>query len=287
MKIHFHRLTAVLLVLVLLASSMSVFAVQAAGYDHETPPMTEYGFVTADDGVRIEYGTYGDPDAPALLLLPCNGCDMHEYDSDLIPELVKTHYVITVSPRGTGKTAHGPQKLTFERDSADLICLLDALEIEKTSLFGYSDGGNLALVFAVEHIDRVERMAIQSANINTSGTKFWYQIKNDLRYLWLSILYQLHPNEELLVEKDILGKMVGQPRLLFHDLRKITVPVLHLFGQYDMFYRLHFRLISAFLPDVQDVMIMDGGHVSNWNHLDTVILPALLDFFAVEPAAVS
>lgn len=243
--------------------------------------MTAYGFVTADDGVQIEYGTYGDPDAPALLLLPCNGCDMHEYDRDLIPELVKTHYIITVSPRGTGNTAHGPVKLTFERDSADLICLLDTLGIEKTSVYGYSDGGNLALVFAVQHIDRVEHIAIQSANINTSGTKFWYQIKNDLRYLWLTIRYRISPSEELLVQKDILGKMVGQPRLHFRDLRKITVPVLHLFGQYDMFYRLHFRLISAYLPDVRDVMIMDGGHVANWEHLDTVILPALLEFFAV------
>lgn len=276
------RLTAAVLVCtLLLGGSFATSAAQQTGYDHETPPMTAYGFVTADDGVQIEYGTYGDPDAPALLLLPCNGCDMHEYDRDLIPELVKTHYIITVSPRGTGNTAHGPVKLTFERDSADLICLLDTLGIEKTSVYGYSDGGNLALVFAVQHIDRVERIAIQSANINTSGTKFWYQIKNDLRYLWLTIRYRISPSEELLVQKDILGKMVGQPRLHFRDLRKITVPVLHLFGQYDMFYRLHFRLISAYLPDVRDVMIMDGGHVANWEHLDTVILPALLEFFAV------
>lgn len=277
-------LTFLLLLTLAMGAPARAASAQPQDYTHETPELTEYGFLTLPDGVELEYGTYGDPQHPPLLLLSSNGGDMHGYDTSILPELAKTHYVLTVSTRGTGNTAHGPKKLTFEQDSEDLICLLDALGIEKTSIFGYSDGGNLALVFAAAHIDRVERLAILSANINTSGTKFWYQIKNDLRYLYLSVLYRIHPTEELLVEKDILGKMVGQPRLHFTDLRRITVPVLHMFGQYDMFYRLHFRLISAFLPDVRDVMIMDGGHVANWEQCDTVILPALLAFFAGEDA---
>lgn len=273
-------LAFVLLITLVTCAPARAAAPEQPAYSHETPPLTEYGILPLPDGVEMEYGTYGDAQHPPLLLLSANGGDMHGYDTSILPELAKSYYVLTVSIRGTGNTAHGPGKLTFEQDSEDLICLLDALGIEKTSIFGYSDGGNLALVFAAAHIDRVERLAILSANINTSGTKFWYQIKNDLRYLYLSILYRLHPTEELLLEKDILGKMVGQPRLHFTDLRRITVPVLHMFGQYDMFYRLHFRLISAFLPDVRDLMIMDGGHVANWEQCDTVILPALLAFFA-------
>lgn len=112
----------------------------------------EYGFVEMKDGVKIEYGIYGKNNSQPLVLLPCNGADMHGFDGNVLPELQKHYKVICISPRGTGKSGRGNGKLTFEVMADDLKAVLDYLGIEKTYIFGFSDGGNLGLVFTHMYI---------------------------------------------------------------------------------------------------------------------------------------
>lgn len=104
-------------------------------FEHEMPELKEYGFADSD-GVKIEYGIYGDPDAEPLVLLPCNGNDMHNFDGNVLPELAKHFKVIAISPRGCGNSERGEGKLTFEVESNDLVNVLDFLGIEKAHIFG-------------------------------------------------------------------------------------------------------------------------------------------------------
>ena len=81
-------------------------------FEHEMPELKEYGFADSD-GVKIEYGIYGDLEAEPLVLLPCNGNDMHNFDSNVLPELANHFKVIAISPRGCGNSDRGEGKLTF------------------------------------------------------------------------------------------------------------------------------------------------------------------------------
>jgi pimeloyl-ACP methyl ester carboxylesterase len=247
---------------------------------NEMPKLSEYGFIDCN-GVKIEYGIYGDMNGDPLLLLPSNGGDMHGFDGSILPEMAKHFKVITVSPPGTGKSDRGPGKLTFEVESADLAILLDTLHIAKTKVFGFSDGGNLGIVFTLEHQDRVSKLVIMGANINTFGTKTVDQIGIEAEYRYLCVQAFFTQDKSIALKRDIEGMMVGQPNLKFKDLAAIKIPVLNIYGENDMIKRWHSKMITTSITDAHELMIVGGGHSSCFDQTDTVINPALLKFYGV------
>ncbi|MEE1065112.1 MAG: alpha/beta hydrolase [Acutalibacteraceae bacterium] len=249
-------------------------------YASQMPELSEYGFIE-NNGVKIEYGIYGDMNAEPLLLLPPNGGDMHCFDGSILPEMSKHFKVITVSPRYTGNSDMGNDGLTFEIMSDDLIVLLDTLGVEKTKIFGFSDGGNLGMVFTVAHPERVESLVIMGSNINPLGTKVFDQIGIIWKYLGLAIKAGFTGAAEDIRRRDIQGLMVYQPNLTFEDLQTIKVPVLNIYGEHDMIKRIHSKRITKNIPDAQEIMIVGGGHGSCFDYTDTIINPALLDFYGV------
>lgn len=276
MKNKIKKVISFILVFVLVFSCIPFNTVYAS----QMPELSEYGFIESD-GVKIEYGIYGDMNAEPLLLLPPNGGDMHCFDGSILPEMSKHFKVITVSPRYTGNSDMGNDGLTFEIMSDDLIVLLDNLGVEKTKIFGFSDGGNLGMVFTVAHPERVESLVIMGSNINPLGTKVFDQIGIIWKYLGLAIKAGFTGAAEDIRRRDIQGLMVYQPNLTFEDLQTIKVPVLNIYGEHDMIKRIHSKRITKNIPDAQEIMIVGGGHGSCFDYTDTIINPALLDFYGV------
>lgn len=270
-----------LCLLLSLVCAVSFFSISSAAeeYAMEMPEIKEHGFITARDGVKIEYGIYGDLSAEPLVMLPCNGNDMHNFDGNLLPEMAEHFKVITVSPRGTGKSERGEGKLTFDVESDDLLCLFDELGIEKAHLFGFSDGGNLAIVFAVQHGDRVLSLVPMGANINAWGTKITNQIGIVFEYWMLCIKAEITKDPAVALKRDIQGMMVGQPNLTFKDLKNISVPTLNIFGQSDMMYRTHSKQITKSIPGAEELMVKGGGHSSCFDYTHEILLPAILEFY--------
>ncbi len=264
------------LVLSILFCSYSIVYAESA-----MPELIEYGFVDCD-GVQIEYGIYGQENGEPLLLLPSNGWDMHNFDGNVLPEMAKHFKVITVSPRGTGKSDYVEGTMNFDTMSDDLIKLLDHLKIEKTNIFGFSDGGNLGFVFTVNHQDRVKSLAVMGANINTFGTKTFNQIGIVFKYISLSITALITDDIEDKRRRDIQGMMVGQPSLTFDDISQIKVPVLNIYGESDMMKRWHSKKITKSIEGAQELMVVGGGHSSCFDYTETVINPALLEFYGVD-----
>lgn len=270
------KATALLLVI-----SM-ILCISPASYaaSEDMPEMIEYGFVDCGD-VKIEYGIYGLQDGEPLLLLPPNGGDMHCFDGSILPEMSKHFKVITVSPRGTGKSGWLEGTMNFETMAEDLIKLLDYLKIEKTKIFGFSDGGNLGVVFTLAHQERVESLVIMGSNINTWGTNTFDQIQITYQYIVLCVEAWIKGDEETKIRRDIKGMMVGQPSLTFKDISAIKVPVLNIYGEHDMIQRWHSKKITKSIEDAEELMIIGGGHSTCFDYTDTIINPALLDFYGV------
>ncbi len=247
----------------------------------EPPEMKVYEVVNLK-GVNIEYGIYGNLDAEPLLLLPPNGGDMHSFDGSILPEMAKHFKVICVSPRATGKSDWVEGGMTFEAMAEDLVNLLDYLNVEKTRIFGFSDGGNLGVVFTLAHQERVEQLVIMGSNINTWGTNTFDQIQITYQYIILCIEAWLYDDPEYARRRDIKGMMVGQPSLTFEDISAIKVPVLNIYGEHDMIQRWHSKKITKSIENAQELMIVGGGHSTCFDQTDTVINPNLLKFYGVE-----
>ncbi len=263
-----------------LSLTLSILPVSFAA-EGDMLDMKEYGFVDCGD-IKMEYGIYGDMNAEPLLLLPPNGGDMHCFDDSILPEMSKHFMVITVSPRGTGKSGWVDGTMNFETMAEDLVKLLDFLKIEKTHIFGFSDGGNLGFVFTLAHQDRVKSLVVMGSNINTWGTNTFDQIQITYQYIVLCVEAYLKGDDKTKIRRDIKGMMVGQPSLTFKDIAEIKVPVLNIYGEHDMIQRWHSKMITRSIDGAIELMVEGGGHSTCFEYTDTVINPALLKFYGID-----
>ena len=126
---------------------------------------------------------------------------------------------------------------------------------------------------------KVGTIMVIKDHINMFGTNPWDEIEIIFDYLVLCFKAFFTKDPAVALERDIEGMMVCQPRLTFFDISKIKIPVLNIYGENDMIMRMHSKLITAFIPDCQELMIVGGGHSTCFSQTDTVINPALLDFF--------
>jgi 3-oxoadipate enol-lactonase len=109
------------------------------------------------DGAQLAYRVEGH--GPALVLVHAGIADMRMWEP-LVALLDHRFTVVRYDMRGHGETTYGPGACS---DVDDLAALLDALAIESCCLAGASFGGLVALAFAAEHPERVERLMVLDA----------------------------------------------------------------------------------------------------------------------------
>jgi 3-oxoadipate enol-lactonase len=90
------------------------------------------------------------------------GADLRSWD-EIAPHLARAHRVIRLDLRGHGRSGrlHGPTSL--EAMASDVIAVMDRLGIERADLAGFSLGGLIAQLLALEHARRFRRLALISA----------------------------------------------------------------------------------------------------------------------------
>ncbi|MEJ7839308.1 MAG: alpha/beta hydrolase [Thermomicrobiales bacterium] len=89
--------------------------------------------------------------------------------SELLPLFSRTRTVIGLDQQGHGRTGDIDRPFTFIQMAEDTAAALAALKIESADVFGYSDGGNVALGLALAHPKRVRKLVIAGTNWNNQG----------------------------------------------------------------------------------------------------------------------
>ena len=111
----------------------------------------------------IEKGQ-GEP----LILLHGNG-ENSSYFQGQIDEFSKHYRVYAIDTRGHGRTPRGEKPFTIRQFADDLLGFMDEQQIERAHLLGFSDGGNIAMVFAIRYPERINRLILNGANLNTDA----------------------------------------------------------------------------------------------------------------------
>jgi pimeloyl-ACP methyl ester carboxylesterase len=102
---------------------------------------------------------------PLLLLHGFTGCGgdwKHVFDLDA---LARRHRLILPDARGHGRSTNPGGAFTHRACAADLIALLDALELPRVRAIGMSLGGNTLLHVATTARERIEAMVLVSATM--------------------------------------------------------------------------------------------------------------------------
>ncbi|GAA4868835.1 alpha/beta fold hydrolase [Actinomycetospora straminea] len=109
-------------------------------------------------GHRTRVVDEGARDAAAVVLLHGTPLDLRAWDA-LIPALTATRRVVRVDARGHG-TATPVPVADDARLAADVVAVLDLLDVRDAHVVGHSWGGQIAQRVAVEHPDRVRRLSL-------------------------------------------------------------------------------------------------------------------------------
>ena len=120
--------------------------------------------------IKLNYVEKGD--GFPLILLHGNGED-HTYFVHQIEYFSEEYRVIAVDSRGHGASPRGDKPFTLRQFADDLCAFMDELKIEKAHILGFSDGGNIALLFGLKYPERVEKMIVDGANLYLDGLKIW------------------------------------------------------------------------------------------------------------------
>ena len=197
-----------------------------------------------------------------MVLLHGNGEDS-SYFVHQIAHFSKSYRVIAIDTRGHGQSPRGEKPFAIKQFAEDLIDFLDAKNITKAVILGFSDGGNIALEFALKYPERVEKLILNGANLFPSGVKPLYQWPIEVGYR-IAKLFS-NKSEKAKQNAEMLGLMVNEPHIDPSELARLTMPVLVVAGTKDMIKESHTRLIYKSLPNAQ-LTFVEGDHfVANKN----------------------
>ena len=203
------------------------------------------------DHYFIEKGN-GEP----MILLHGNG-ENCGYFRGQIDEFSKLYHVYAIDTRGHGKPPRGDKPFTIRQFADDLLVFMDEHQIEKTHLLGFSDGGNIAMIFAIRYPERVNRLILNGANLNPKGVKRFTQLPIEIGYKLAKKFAGKSDSARL--NAEMLGLMVNDPNVELEELSRIKAKTLVIAGTKDMIKEEHTRLIASNIPDA-DLVLLDGNH---------------------------
>jgi pimeloyl-ACP methyl ester carboxylesterase len=109
-------------------------------------------------GIDLYYEVHGTGEP--LIFIPGTGLAGNIWDETQVPELSKSLQVITLDPRGSGRSTRPETFYSIEDMAGDVICLMDHLGLPSAHICGHSMGGRIAQAMATAMPLRVSSMIL-------------------------------------------------------------------------------------------------------------------------------
>ena len=204
--------------------------------------------------LNIYYEIHGSGEP--LVLLHGGGSTIASTFGRVIPALSKSHRIIAIELQAHGRTKDIDQPLSFEQDADDVAALLKHLQIKKTNIIGFSNGGTTTLQIAIRHPAIVNRIVLASTIFQRAGMQPGFfegmqqasfeQMPAPLKEAFL----QVNPDPEGLnrmFNRDV-ARMIGFKDIPDSAIQSIKVPALVINGDAEVVLSKHAFLLSELLP---------------------------------------
>jgi pimeloyl-ACP methyl ester carboxylesterase len=288
----------------------------AAGSAPVTLPAIRY---TSSDGVSIAYYTYGA--GPVDLVLVQGWISHLEYAwespawRDFIRGLASFARVITFDKRGTGLSDRTAGLPTLEQRMDDVRAVMDAVGSERALVFGYSEGGPMAMLFAATYPERTLGLVLYGTYVKRTWSpdypwaptpeerqrfydtiqQHWGEAENDIEWLAPSMI----GDDEFLAWWSAYQRRSASPGAALalarmntevdarHVLPGICVPTLVMHREHDADARVEEgRYIAGQIPGARLLVLPGGDHapfvkseeiVRHIRHFVTGLVPVKAD----------
>lgn len=118
------------------------------------------------NGMQMYYEVSGEGD-PLVVLhgaymnIPSMGA--------IIPRLARTHKVYALELQGHGRTTDIDRPITYPNLADDVAAFMNAVDLKKADVFGYSMGAAAGLQLAIRHPEKVNRLIAASVAYDAEG----------------------------------------------------------------------------------------------------------------------
>ena len=199
--------------------------------------------------IQLHYTACGEGEP--LILLHGNGEDS-TYFANQDDHFKDRYRVIAVDTRWHGQSPRGTAPFTLAQFACDLEGFMDIHGMEKADILGFSDGANVALLFALDHPSRVGRLVLNGANLFPEGLdeRTGRQIRAEHE------LAKAAGDER---HAALMLLMIDEPHISPAQLAHLDMPVLVVAGTDDAIKEDHTRLIAESIPNAQ-LRFVEGSH---------------------------
>ncbi|HKE09587.1 MAG TPA: alpha/beta fold hydrolase, partial [Candidatus Acidoferrum sp.] len=132
----------------------------------ESPSRQEIRFCVSPDNVRIAYAKVGNG-FPIVRVANCFNHLAFEWQSPIwhhwVRDLASQNSIVRYDGRGNGLSEWNVENMSFDTWLQDLETVVDAAGLEKFALMGHSQGGAVAIAYAVKHPERVSHLILCGA----------------------------------------------------------------------------------------------------------------------------
>ena len=205
------------------------------------------------NGVSLVYQRVGRLSGQPVVLLHGNG-GSHEHLSVMAQQLDSAGYLVyALDSRGQG--ANAPLDEYHYADMAeDVYAFCQALGIEQPAVFGWSDGGIVALLTEVLHPGTFRAIAVSGANITPNGIVDFEDIYRALTTDSLG---------NAIVPAPLHKMMLTEPHITPTELGTIACPTLVVAGEHDLILEEQTRLIARNIPHGSLLILRGEDHGSH------------------------
>ena len=235
------------------------------------------------DGIQYHYQIRGQG-APLLLLH--GGLGSTDMFAPIMPTLAAKRQIIGVDLQGHGRTPLGSRPIDMVTMGADMAAILKKLGYEPVDVMGYSMGAGVAFQLAVQHPQQVRRLVLISGSFAKDGfypemieaqaqvsSKMAEAMKDTPMYKSYAAVAPNPGDFPKLL--DAIGDMMKKPFDWSADVPKLTMPVMLVYGDSDMYRPEHvvkfYQLLGGGLKDA-------GWQRENMARNRLAILPGLTHY---------
>jgi pimeloyl-ACP methyl ester carboxylesterase len=241
------------------------------------------------NGARVHYEIEGH--GPPLVLIHGWSLNLRMFDPQ-VPAFSREYHVIRMDRRGFGRSSDG-EDTTW--DAADLKAHLDHLGVARAHVLGMSQGGAVALAFAVAFPDRVERLILHGPpapsgfGLPWAGPDRWpladYRALAEEKGLdAFRLAWRQHPLLAIPAENADARRRLDEMLAAYRgglilkpldpsgptkvpalgDLAKILAPTLVLTGDEEIpYFTIVADALAYTIPKARRVVVPGGGHLIN------------------------
>jgi len=217
------------------------------------------------DDAKIAYCEYGS--GRNLLLLHGNLQNKKIFKKHQL-EYFSNFHTFAIDSRGFGQSTSDNYEYSIDRYSDDIINFCKKLGINKTSVIGFSDGGNICLFLAKKHPEIFEKIVAISPNYLANGlTDKTLKLSNRIYKMFLFLQKIKFPMKKII---NKWGLMLFDIGITDNDLKNINANMLIIHAENDLIKENHILEMGELIKNCKVKKIENCTHTNVFKKLETI-----------------